>query len=211
MKQFFLFWGLLFFFFGIQAQEKSDSVIVIAGEVYYKDSLPDLEIPAIAVQYKPPGYYQKLRRDVFRAYPYAIRVVSLVEQVEAHTETIKKKKHKKRYIKKKEKIMKDLFEDKMKKLTKRQGRILVRLINREMEEDTVYDLIKEYKNGVNARMWQIVAKKYDSDLKAEYDPDNPDSEDYDIELIVEEIEKSYKTAFSDDIVVDPPTYRDLQP
>ncbi|MBX2845522.1 MAG: DUF4294 domain-containing protein [Saprospiraceae bacterium] len=99
MKQFFLFWGLLFFFFGIQAQEKSDSVIVIAGEVYYKDSLPDLEIPAIAVQYKPPGYYQKLRRDVFRAYPYAIRVVSLVEQVEAHTETIKKKKHKKRYIK----------------------------------------------------------------------------------------------------------------
>lgn len=172
-------------------------------------TIPDQEIDDVVVIFRDPKSQAKLRRDVMKAYPYALRAASIIEQIDEHTETIEKKKKKKRYLKKKEKQLKEQFEENIKKLTKTQGRYMVRLIHRETDI-AVYDIIKEYKGGLNATFWQVIAKKFDSDLKSAYDKDNIDSIDYEIEQIVSKISNRYVQKFKDEVVVDPPTYRDFQ-
>lgn len=171
--------------------------------------IDDIEVEDIVVVYRDEASYQKLKRDVLKAYPYALRATSIINQIENHTKTIKKKKHKKRYLKKKEKILKQQFEKNLRNLTKTQGRYMVRLINRETGS-TVYNLIKEYKNGMNAVLWQFIAKKFDSDLKSVYQPQNTNHIDYEIESIVSDLSPTYKELFLQEIKIDPPTYRDFQ-
>ena len=212
MKQ--LFYVLVFMFSStiVFGQDRPVQEVEDEYDLLFTDSLPDIDVEPIVVIARSEDYNRKLRRDVLRAYPYAIRIVTITEQMDAHLATLKKKKHRKRYTKAKEEILKEMFEERMRKMTKRQGRILVRLINRELEgEKTAYDLIKQYRNGLHARFWQIVAKKYDSNLKAQYDPDNVESEDFRIEGIVEEIEDLYRRTYSRNIDIKAPTYRDLQP
>ncbi len=199
---------ILFFSVVIRAQDTT--MVSLPHDVYRGDTLPDVDIPAIVVYAKPDGYYVKLRRDVYRAYPYALRAASILEQIEGYEKDIKKKRHRKRFLKKRRKQLREEFEDKLRKLTKRQGRIMIRLINRETD-GTVYEYIKHYQSGISARFWQIMAKRYDADLKAEYDPDNVESEDFDIEYIVEGIEKVYKRRYLNEVKVKKPTYRDFQP
>ncbi len=182
-------------------QEQIDSLL--------NKDIPDQEIEDVVVIYRDPKSQAKLRRDVLKAYPYALRASSIIEQIEEHTKTITKKKKKKRYLKKKEKQLKEEFEENLRKLTKTQGRYMVRLIHRETGI-AVYDIIKEYKGGINATFWQIIAKKYDSDLKSLYDPDNIESIDYEIEQIVKEISPRYVQRIKDEIIVEAPTYRDFQ-
>ena len=171
--------------------------------------MEDIEVEEVIVIYRSPAEQRKLRRDVLRAYPYALRAASIIEQINNHTEDIKKKKHKKRYLKKKEEILRDEFEENLKKLTKTQGRYMVRLINRETD-DTVYNIIKEYKNGLNAMFWQLIAKQFESDLKMTYQPENMESIDYEIEMIINDISPMYVQRIKGSIEIDEPTYRDFQ-
>lgn len=171
--------------------------------------IEDIEVEDIVVVYRDEASYKKLRRDVLKAYPYALRAASIINQIEENTKTIKKKKHKKRYLKKREKVLKKQFESNLRNLTKTQGRYMVRLINRETG-NTVYNLIKEYKNGMNAVLWQIIAKKFDSDLKSVYQPKNTNHIDYEIEAIVTDLSPTYREMFLQEIKIDPPTYRDFQ-
>jgi len=182
-------------------QEEIDSII--------NRTIPDQEIDDIVVIYRDAKSQAKLRRDVLKAYPYALRAASIIEQIETHILTIDNKKKKKRYLKKKEKLLKEQFEKNIRKLTKTQGRYMVRLINRETDI-AVYDIIKDYKGGLNASFWQVIAKKFDSDLKSEYDKDNIDSIDYEIEQIVKNLSPRYVNRIKAEVVVDPPTYRDYQ-
>lgn len=184
-------------------------MIILGQEIYMGDTLPDVYVDEIIVVAKPSAYYQKLRRDVYKAYPFAIRAASIIEQIDDHKVTIDKKRHKKKYLKKQQKLLRENFEKDLRKLTKRQGRILVRLVHRETD-NSVYELVKEYRNGLHARFWQTLAKKYDSDLKQGYEPDNEESEDFDIELIVESVEFAFKNRYLNEVEVDKPTYRDFQ-
>lgn len=183
------------------AQTELDSIL--------NASLEDQEIEEVVVIYRDPASLAKLRRDVLKAYPYALRASSIVEQIQEQSSTIKKKRHKKKYIKKKEKELKEEFEDNLRKLTKTQGRYMVRLINRETDE-TVYNLIKEYKNGANAVFWQFIAKKFDSDLKSTFQADDVNHIDYEIEQIVSALPEAYIHAIKNQIEIDAPTYRDFQ-
>lgn len=171
--------------------------------------IDDVEVEDIVVVYRDDASFRKLKRDVLKAYPYALRAASIINQIEDHTKTIKKKKYKKRYLKKKERILKQQFEKNLRNLTKTQGRYMVRLINRETGS-TVYNLIKEYKNGMNAVLWQFIAKKFDSDLKSVYQPQNTNHIDYEIESIISNLSPTYKELFLQEIKIDPPTYRDFQ-
>lgn len=181
--------------------EKIDSI--------QSESLDMIDIEGVVVIYRSPAEMRKLRRDVLKAYPYALRAASIINQIDDHTDDIKKKRHKKRYLKKKEEILREQFEENLKKLTKTQGRYMVRLINRETN-NTVYDLIKEYKNGLNAVVWQMIAKKFDSDLKSVYDPENMESIDFEIEQIIQQLSPYYVEKIKNEITVEAPTYRDFQ-
>ncbi len=188
--------------FGQYTQKQIDSLL--------QRQFPDQEIEEVVVIYRDPKSKAKLQRDVLKAYPYALRAASIINQIEENTASIHGKRKKKRYLKKKEEQLKDAFESNLRQLTKTQGRYMVRMIERETGI-TVYDLLKEYKGGVNATFWQLIAKKYDSDLKSIYEGDNSESIDYEIEMILEGISPIYKQRIMNEVKIDPPTYRDFQP
>jgi len=76
------------------------------------------------------------------------------------------------------------YEDDLKKLTMTQGRILLKLVDREIG-NTSYNLVKEYRGSISAAFWQGIARLFGSNMKAEYDPKGEDAE---IEEIVQLIE-----------------------
>lgn len=130
------------------------------------------------------AYWQRLRYNVYKVYPYAVQTAMIVRETDAHLATLKSKKERRRYLKSRENDLKDKFKRPLKDLTTTQGRILVKLITRQTGKN-VYSMLKEYQNGIKARISQTGATIFDNDLKATYDPINQDK---DIETIVQEIE-----------------------
>ena len=100
---------------------------------------------------------------------------------------IKDKRDRRKYIKSREKELKKEFTDPLTNLSIYQGKVLMKLINRQTGNNC-YEIIKEYKGGVTARVYQTVAFFYNSNLKQPYDVMGKDSE---IEKIVLEVEKMY--------------------
>lgn len=129
--------------------------------------------------------YYKLRRNVIRAYPYAKLAASTMKSINDSLSKITSKRDRKKYIKSTEKGMKEKFEDELKKLSVNQGKILIKLIDRETGNST-YELVKEYRGGVSAFIWQTTARFFGISMKTTYDPDG---EDKVIESIVQAIER----------------------
>lgn len=137
--------------------------------------------PEAAAQLKA---YYIMRRDVLRTYPYAKFASRKLKEISDHAATLNSEKEKKRYIKKTEDELKDKFEDDLKKLTINQGRILMKLIERETG-NTTYDVVKEMRGGFKATIWQGFARLIGDDMKDSYDAAG---EDAGIESIVQQIE-----------------------
>ena len=173
----FLFVGTLSF-----SQELSIKDYIIEGE----DTILLTEVPAIAIiSFTDPKErikYRILKRRVLKVYPYAIYTKKKMEEIEVNLGGIKRKIKKKRYTKEVAKFLKEELGEKMKKLTKKEGNILVKLIYRETQMST-YKLLKQYRGGVNAFFWQTMAILYDNELKQEYDTENV-REDMFIEHII---------------------------
>ncbi|MET0244383.1 MAG: DUF4294 domain-containing protein, partial [Flavitalea sp.] len=131
--------------------------------------------------------YNRLRNAVYVCYPYARRASLILNDINKHLESIPEKSDRRKYIKSREKELKKEFSDPLTNLSIYQGKVLMKLINRQTGNNC-YEIIKEYKGGVTARVYQTVAFFYNSSLKQEYDAAGKDSE---IEKIVLEVEKMY--------------------
>jgi hypothetical protein len=125
----------------------------------------------------------KLRRYVTAVYPYAKMAGALYQQINNDLEGIDKKRKQNKYLSKKEAELKEEFEDKLKNLTVNQGKVLIKLINRETGNNC-YQLIKDLKSPTAAFFWNIWAKKYDYNLKEPYIAE----ENADLEMIVRLLE-----------------------
>ena len=110
-----------------------------------------------------------------------------MNDINTHLVVIKSKDARKNYLKTREKELKKEFTDPLTNLSVYQGKVLMKLINRQTGNNC-YDLIKEYKGGVTARFYQTVAFFFDSNLRQPY---NAAAEDRQIEDIVQEIERMY--------------------
>ncbi|MBX7225625.1 MAG: DUF4294 domain-containing protein [Chitinophagales bacterium] len=108
-----------------------------------------------------------------KIYPYAIRCSRIIQQIDEDLAKCKTKKQKKEYTQATYKLLKDEFEDDIRNMTRIQGQYLVRLINRETGV-SVYEIIKEYKNGMSAGWWNFTGKFFDQDLKDTYQPEGRD-------------------------------------
>ena len=128
--------------------------------------------------------YSRLKRKVLKAYPYAKVTKELLDDYEEELAKLSSERDKNDYLDIAEAELKAEFEGEIKELTVSEGKILIKLIDRETG-DTSYELIKRLKGGFSAFMWQSLAKLFGSDLKASYDPFG---EDHIIERIVQEIE-----------------------
>jgi len=120
-------------------------------------------------------------------YPYAKSASKIITEVNNQLAGISDEGQRKKIIKSREKEMKRDFGDKVTSLSVYQGKVLMKLINRETGNNC-YEIIKEYKGGFNAGFWQTVAFVFGSSLKQQYDPQG---EDKDIEKIVIELQKLY--------------------
>src|ERR1051325_3189032 len=126
----------------------------------------------------------KLKRDVKKAYPYAVLASIKLKEYDAILANIPENKRGP-YLKKTEQELKEQFEKDLKGLTMNQGRILIRLINRETGM-TTYKVIKDYRGGFQAFMWQSLGMLWGNNLKWKYDPTK--GEDKLIEEIIQEIQ-----------------------
>lgn len=123
-----------------------------------------------------------LKRRVYKTYPYAKLTSEKLLQLNATMEKLKTKKEKKKYFKIVEKYLQEEFEPRLKKLSRKDGQILVKLINRQTGE-TTFDLIKQYKSGWKAFWSNSTAKLFDINIKEEYKPYDR-LEDFHIESIL---------------------------
>ena len=110
-----------------------------------------------------------LERRVRVVYPYAKMTAERLMQINTTMAKLKTQKEKKKYFKLVEKYLNEEFEPKLKKLSRKQGQILVKLINRQTGK-TTFDLIKDYKSGWKAFWSNNTAKLFNIDLKKTYDP-----------------------------------------
>lgn len=146
--------------------------------------LPEVTITALPdlSNYDDRRAYYILRRKVLKVWPYAKEAAEQLFAMEAELEGEDRRRKRRKYAKDIQRYMSENFKDTLKTLTRSEGVILVKLVNRETGR-TTHEIIKEYRGGVNAVFWQTMASMYDNDLKYEFDPLS-DEDDAWIENIV---------------------------
>ncbi len=149
--------------------------IIEDNDTIYLSNIEELTIfPKLTFENKRDyKKYQRLIRNVKKAYPYAVIAGEKYRYMEKKLLSLESEKEQKKYIKQVEQEIKNEFEGELRKLTISQGRILLKLIDREIGE-TSYALLKEFKSGFSAVFWQTLAKIFGHDLKSTYDPKGED-------------------------------------
>lgn len=127
--------------------------------------------------------YLILRRKTIKVYPYAKMAADRLDSLTKHLATLTKRRDKKRYTKRIQKYIEGEFSDELKKMTRTEGQILVKLIHRQTGR-TAFNLVKELRSGWRAFWYNTTASMFDISLKREFDPMN-DKEDYLIEDILQ--------------------------
>ena len=154
-------------------------------------TLPEVAIKEVTVyahpQFPKKSDFRKYERLVYNlkvVYPYALIVRNRLAQVDNDISRIKDEKERREYLKKVEKNVFAEYEGNIREMTITQGRLLIKLIDRETQ-NTSYVLIKDYRGKFAAAFWQGIARIFGTNLKEEYDPYG---EDAIIESIIKEIE-----------------------
>ncbi len=128
-------------------------------------------------------YYYWFRKKVLKAYPYAKLASERLTVLNERRENIKSKRKKREYTVRIQKYMEGEFTDQLKKLTRTEGRILIKLIHRQTGE-TAYDVVKDLRSGWKAFWYNTTANIFKLSLKLEYNPEKV-NEDYLIEDILQ--------------------------
>jgi hypothetical protein len=150
----------------------SNEPIPLEEIVLYKDNL-DAE---------SKKQFLLLQNRVYKVYPYAKIASERLTALNKTMDALKTNKEKRKYFKIVENYMENEFEAQLKKLSRKQGQILVKLVYRQTGH-TTYDLIKDLKSGWKAFWYNKTAKIFDIDIKRKYSPYDV-NEDYLIETIL---------------------------
>ncbi|MBQ2844314.1 MAG: DUF4294 domain-containing protein [Alistipes sp.] len=116
--------------------------------------------------------YRRLVDAVKKVYPLAQIAKQKMHDMEGELLTLSKKEQRK-YIKQCYKQILDEYTPVAKRMTRTQGRVLVKLIDRETDY-TAYEVIREFRGGFVASFWQGIGRIFGHNLKSEYDKENED-------------------------------------
>ena len=165
--------------------------IIVKATIIEGDTLPMVYLNTVVVTAnrifanpEDAKIYWRIKRDVKKVYPYAILAEARLKEYNAKLATIQNEKERKRFMKRAEKELKAEFEDELKKLTVNQGKILIKLIDRQTGE-TSYELVKTLRGSFSAFMWQSLASLFGSSLKTEYDAKEKDKMIEDVIYMIE--------------------------
>jgi len=165
----------------------AEKMIIIEGDSIMRSSI-DLDEVYVFSKLKFPTYKDKLRyyilrRKTIKVYPYAKLAAERLSELNDSLTNIKKKRKRKKYTKEVQKYIEGEFSDELKKLTRTEGQILIKLIYRQTGK-TTFDLVKELRSGWRAFWYSTTARMFKISLKEEYNP-NVVQEDYMIEDILQ--------------------------
>ena len=163
--------------------------IVYNGDTIEQKTLSNLYLYSRLTdeQRKAMAKYNRLRNAVYVTYPYARQAGQVMNEINDKLATISDDKERKKYIRSRESDLRKKFADPLTNLSVYQGKVLMKLINRETGNNC-YEIIKEYKGSVTARLYQTVAFFFDTNLKQTY---NEKAEDAAIENFVHEVQRMY--------------------
>ncbi len=155
------------------SQDENSTYFKIEGDSVFKKEIDLKEV----VIYKPVVFadnqerlnYFVLKRKVLKVYPYAKMASERLAKLNDRLNKIKSKRKKKKYTKMLEKFLQEELTAELKKLTRTEGQILVKLIYRETGS-TAFSLVRELRNGFRAFTYNTIAKVFKISLKEEYNP-----------------------------------------
>lgn len=150
----------------------------------------------IGVNEKEEKYLREmsiLRNRILRVYPYAKATAENLTILNANLEKMQTRRQKNQYISRSQKYLETEFKDRLKKLSRKDGRILIKLIHRQTG-NTTFSLIKEFKSGWSAFWSNNTARLFDLNLKSEYHPDT-DLEDFYIETQLNYLFYNYRLSY----------------
>lgn len=161
------------------AQDYSESFKTLYSTVFNGDTIAEMNLDAVSVvRYKfnsthDEWEYNNTKRRVEKVKPYYDIALKVLIDLEEKEQNSKKRAFNKYKRKTKKELMKK-FEKELRQLTRSEGKILVKMINRNTGKN-FNDLIKEYNSPIKVWVYNIAAKKYGYNLKEEYQPENEDN------------------------------------
>lgn len=166
-------------------------IIVLKATVINGDTLPQVFLPEVHIlsyavfrTAAEQRRFERLVRNVKKVYPYARLAGLKLKEYDALMAGLSEKEQKKLY-KKAEAELKSEFGDELKALTFTQGKILLKLVDRETGNPT-FQIVRDLRGSFVAFFWQNLSRLFGYNLKEKYEPDGRDR---DIEIIVQMIER----------------------
>ncbi len=197
------------FSLSVLAQEKTDSVAhpLTHRQVYIivdNDTIPMFSLRPVHI-FSPRKFkdkkermeYTKLVRDVRKTYPYARMISSSIIETYEYMQSLPNDKARQKHLEEVQKYMMEEYKPQVKKMTRNQGKILIKLIDRECNTSS-YNIVKSLIGSFQANVYNTVAGIFGNSLKAKYDPEGKDA---DIERIVIQLQEGtldyyYSTTYS---------------
>ncbi len=184
--------SLILILISLFPKAKAQDVYYVTAEIYQGELIPSLLLPEFTL-FQPLVFksekqlreYNRLVRDVKKVLPYAKGVSRMLVETYEYMETLPSEKEKKKHLGAVQKFVMDTYKPKMKNLTKNQGKILVKLIDRECNS-TSYEIVKSLVGSFKATVWNVFAGLFGNSLKQEYDPYGKDGL---IERVVIQVEQ----------------------
>ncbi|MFN4257202.1 MAG: DUF4294 domain-containing protein [Saprospiraceae bacterium] len=141
---------------------------VVDGDTIYNMTLRQVRVsgPRKFEDKDEQDQYRRYQRAARKVYPFAVQAVELYWQIQSETEGMNKRKRK-RHIRHEHKELKEDFKEQLKELSKTQGRVLIKMIERQIGKP-FYEIITETRGGMTAVYWQNLGKFWGYDLKDGY-------------------------------------------
>ena len=182
-RLFFLILFLSFIAVRLDAQELTTTIKGYLGPgcVYEGDTIPSMRMPTLYI-YKPLKFknkkkqqeYNRLVRNVKKTLPIAKEVNRAIIETYEFLQTLPDEKARQKHLSLVEKSVKEQYTPRMKKLTLAQGKLLIKLINRETSSSS-YELVKAFLGPFKAGFYQAFAAIFGASLKKEYHPEDEDA------------------------------------
>ena len=166
----------------VQAQNYASKQVRLPVDLYNGDTIPVVYLPNVYI-YRSPSFdsrrqerfYWRNVRDVKKTLPIAREVRGIIVETYEYLLTIPSEKAREAHLSAVEKGLLEQYTPQMRKLTLRQGKLLIKLIDRECNQ-TGFELIKVFMGRFKANFYQTFAALFGASLKKEYDPEIEDAE-----------------------------------
>lgn len=184
--------ALFLSFQSILAQDKqSRGGYLVPVCIYEGDTIPCVQLPTVYI-FKPLKFkndkermeYYRLVRNVKKVYPIAREINRTILETYEYLQTLPNEKARQKHIKRVEKGLKDQYTPRMKKLSFAQGKLLIKLVDRQSNQ-TSFELVKAFMGPFKAGFYQTFAALFGASLKKEYDPNSEDKLTERVVILVE--------------------------